>query len=298
MRRAAAAATVLIAGLAWTAARAQDDGRVEIMDEAEIIAPGVASTGYSEVRLTLSPDGRTALWFSRDRPGGPGGYDIWVSHLIDGVWAEATPVSFNTPGRDFDPAFSADGRYVYFCSDRPGGQGGDDIWRVEVRGDGFGAARNLGPGVNSVQDEFAPMPSPDGRTLLFSSDRPGGPGRHDLFAARLQGAGFTAAGRLSGAVNTASDEFDATFLEDGETIVFSRAPDMAIDRVDLFVTGRGRNGYDAGTRLPSSVNDAVTDTYGPMLDWSRPGRLTFSGRRAGAASMELYVVGYRLTTVP
>lgn len=298
MRRALVAATVLIAGLAWAAARAQDGARVEIVDEARIFAPGIATTGYSEVRLTLSPDGRTALWFSRDRPGGPGGYDIWMARLVDGAWGPATPVSFNTPGRDFDPAFSADGRHVYFCSDRPGGQGGDDIWRVEVRGHGFGAARNLGSEVNSVRNEFAPMPSPDGRTLLFSSDRPGGRGRHDLFAARLRGVVFTGAVRLPGAVNTASDEFDATFLEDGETIVFSRAPDMAIDRVDLFVTGRGPNGYGAGTLLPSSVNDAITDTYGPMLDWSRPGRLTFSGRRAGAASMELYVVGYRLTTVP
>ncbi|MGH6634408.1 MAG: hypothetical protein ACREB0_13685, partial [Sphingopyxis sp.] len=50
---------------------------VEIVGEAELFAPGIASTDHSEVRLTISPDGRTALWFSRNRPGGPGGYDIW-----------------------------------------------------------------------------------------------------------------------------------------------------------------------------------------------------------------------------
>src|SRR3546814_16030649 len=52
---------------------------VEIAGEAELFAPGIASTHHSEIRLTISPDGKTALWFSRDRPGGGGGYDIWRS---------------------------------------------------------------------------------------------------------------------------------------------------------------------------------------------------------------------------
>ncbi len=86
---------------------------LRIVGPAERFAPGVASTQYDEIRLTLSPDGKTALWFSRNRPGGPGGYDIWVSRNDGQRWRPATPVPFNTPGRDFDPAFSADGRVVY-----------------------------------------------------------------------------------------------------------------------------------------------------------------------------------------
>src|SRR6187399_2944568 len=85
--------------------------------EATLFAPDIASTQYADIRLTLSPDGNTALWFSRDRPGGPGGYDIWLSHRTAAGWTTATPASFNTPGRDFDPAYSPDGRFVYFCSD-------------------------------------------------------------------------------------------------------------------------------------------------------------------------------------
>src|SRR5688572_27868384 len=100
--------------------------------EPEMFAPGIASTEYSDARLTISPDGRTALWFSRNRPGGAGGYDIWMSQRGPQGWAAAQPVSFNTAAREFDPAFSADGRYVYFCSDRAGSVGGDDLWRVSV----------------------------------------------------------------------------------------------------------------------------------------------------------------------
>lgn len=266
---------------------------VEIAGDAELFAPGVASTAQSEIRLTLSPDGRTALWFSRDRPGGAGGYDIWMSRRSAAGWRPATPVAFNSAGRDFDPAFSADGRFVYFCSDRPGGSGGDDVWRVAVRGQGFGAPVNLGPAINSAGKEFAPMLSPDGRTLLFSSDRPGGAGGHDLFTARRSRASFAAARRVPGALNTAANEFDATFLRDGKTIVFARAMDFSRDRVDLFFAARGARGYDAGTLLPPAVNND-RDTYGAMLDWSDRGRLTFSGQREGEGGMNLYRVRYRI----
>lgn len=268
---------------------------VEIVGQAERFAPGIASTDYSEIRLTISPDGRTALWFSRDRPGGPGGYDIWIARRTEAGWSTAMPVPFNSPGRDFDPAFSRDGRFVFFCSDRPGGIGKDDLYRVAVTPDGFGAPENLGPAVNSVGDEYAPMLSPDGRLLLFSSDRPGGAGRHDLYGARAKGRGFAPAAPLAGAINSAADEFDATFLSDNRTLVFARAPSMRDDRIDLFAAAAdGSGGYGAGTPLPAAVNDAVGNSYGPMLDWSAPDRLTFSARRGGAASMDLYRVTYRL----
>ena len=263
-------------------------------DEAVRFAPNVASTDYSEVRLTLSPDGRTALWFSRDRPGGPGSYDIWVSRRLANAWAKATPVSFNSPTRDFDPAFSSDGAFVYFCSDRPGGYGADDIYRVAVTAEGFGAIENLGSAVNSAGNEFAPMLSPDGTQLLFSSDRSGGMGAHDLYIASRQHEGFDIARPVDGTLNTEANEFDATFLADGTTIVFARAKDFRTDRVDLFVAAKFEARYDAGERLPLSVNDVVTDTYGPMLDWSDSSRLSFSGQRTPAGGMDLYLVKYSL----
>lgn len=264
---------------------------VEIVGEATLFAPDIASTHFSEIRLTISPDGRTALWFSRNRPGGPGGYDIWLSRRTRAGWGAATPAPFNSPTRDFDPAFSPDGRFVYFSSDRPGGLGGDDIYRVSVAGAGFGAAEHLGPAVNSSANEWAPMPSPDRAHLLFSSDRPGGAGRQDLYAARRQGTRYLPATPLPGAVNTAADEFDATYLADSRTIIFARAPDLTADRIDLFAATAANGRYETGTRLPPSVNDG--DTYGPMLDWSRPGWLTFSARRSGAAGMDLYTIRYR-----
>ncbi|CRX67333.1 unnamed protein product [Stenotrophomonas maltophilia] len=267
---------------------------LQIVGPAERFAPGVASTQYDEIRLTLSPDGNTALWFSRNRPGGPGGYDIWVSRHDGQRWRPATPVSFNTPGRDFDPAFSADGRTVHFCSDRAGGQGGDDLYRVSIGRDGrFGEPENLGPAVNSAADEFAPMLSPEGRTLLFSSDRAGGAGGHDLYSATMIGGVAQLARPLPGGINTAAQEFDATFLGNGQTVVFARALDFATAPVRQFIAYERGGRYDAGHALPSPVNEASGDSYGAMLDGSQPDTLTYSARRADGAGLDLYRIRYR-----
>lgn len=260
----------------------------------ERFAPEVVSTSFSEVRLTLSPDGDTAIWFSRDRPGGAGGYDLWMSHRVGDGWSAPEALPFNSAGRDFDPAFSADGRQLYFCSDRPGGAGGDDLYRVAIEGDGFGAVEWLGPAVNSAGNEFAPMLSPDGERLLFSSDRGGGAGRQDLYVAAREGAGFRQARPLPGDINTAADEFDATFLGDGATIVFTRAADLRRDRVDLYVAGAGPAGYGVGERLGGGVNHPRHDSYAPMLDWSQPDRLLFSGRRDESGGVDVFRVAYSL----
>ena len=186
---------------------------------------------------------------------------------------------FNSPSRDFDPAFSRDGRFVYFASDRPGGAGGDDLYRVPVTRQGFGAVEHLGPDVNSPRNEWAPMLAPDGRTLLFSSDGHGGAGRMDLFTARRRGKVFVGVRALPGRVNTASDEFDATFLADGRTIIFSRAPDVTVDDVHLFLSSLVGGEYTRGNELFDEINTPGSSTYAPMLDWSDTDHVTFTTRR-------------------
>lgn len=271
---------------------------ISTADEVETFAPGIASTEFSEIRLTISPDGRTAMWFSRDRPGGAGGYDIWMSARNGDQWRPASPAPFNSPQRDFDPAITADGRFVYFSSDRPGGEGGDDLYRVAVTEGGFGAVEHLSSSVNSAGNEWGAMLSPDGSRLIFASNGRGGAGRFDIFAARVRGRDFEPAGALPGDLNTSADEFDATFLGDGESVIFARAPDLSVDRVVLYFAAPERGRYGGGVLIQEDVNSGSEGTYGAMLDWSSPGMLTFSSRRFEGRSVDVFRVRYRLHPVP
>jgi TolB protein len=270
---------------------------LEFGSPAELVAPGVASSEFGEVRLAASPDGSTLLWGSTDRPGGRGGWDIWLARREGEGFGRPEPAPFNSEANDFDPAYSPDGRFVYFFSKRPGGLGGDDIYRVAaLPGGGFGAVEHLGAEVNSPGDEWAPALSPDGRALLFASDGRGGRGRHDLFVAAARGDGWARAEPLPGALNTPDDEFDATFLGDGTSIVFARSPDAGEKPATLHFAARGPAGYGPGSPLDAAVNVAGGWNLGPALDWRDRSLLYFTSRRpeASAGKLDLYRIRYRL----
>src|SRR5205807_3028234 len=111
----------------------------------------------------ISPDG-LSLYFTSNRTGGVGGFDMYVSQRarVDGPWGSAVNIGpLNTTVDEGNPAFSLDGRFLFFQSKRPGGLGGIDIWVAQRNNthDEFGwqPAVNLGPGVNSDDDDNGPI---------------------------------------------------------------------------------------------------------------------------------------------
>lgn len=251
---------------------------------------GVVSTRASEIRGSVTPDGQRIVWGSTDREGGAGGWDLWQATLKDGRWQDAQPLPINTKANDFDPLFSADGRWLYFFSNRPGGVGGDDLYRVAVlAGGGFGKAENLGPGVNSRGDEWAPTPSRDGQHLLFASDGFGGAGRHDLLVARWDGRAFVQPQPVPG-VNTKADEFDAAWLGDGKSLVFARSADAAAQPIQLLLAHCDGSRYAQVAPMKLSFNTADGTTLGPALDWNKPAELVVTGsaKAPRAGKMDIY----------
>jgi hypothetical protein len=265
---------------------------------AVVVAPGVISTPASEVRIALSPDGRRALWGAIDRSGGPGGWDIFESTRSGSAWGPARPVSFDSPANDFDPAFAPDGLGVYFFSNRAGGLGGDDIYFVsfDPASGTYGAAVNLGTEINSPKDEWAPAVSGDGAALLFASDGRGGKGKHDLFtASRASGSPGWSNARNLAEVNTAEEDLDATYLDDGGgrslvltsgelegTVALYYAP---------FVDGR----YGPRQKLGGNVNLADVSSFGPAVSDAEPGVLYFNSRRPeGPGRQDIFSVRYAI----
>jgi hypothetical protein len=94
-----------------------------------------------------------------------------MSILEGNKWSEPVRLNsnINTEYWEGSCSVSADGKYLYFASERPGGYGGRDLWVSEKVGDDWGPATNLGPIINTKYDEDAPFIHPDGITLFFSS---------------------------------------------------------------------------------------------------------------------------------
>ncbi len=121
-------------------------------------------------------DDRRLLYFNSDRPGGPGGGDIWVAVRASapGPWSSPMLSSVSTAAEETTPGVSPDGLTLWFSSDREGpgacaAGGGLDIWVATraTRGDSFGPAVCVdelsGPG-----DERGPAPSADGSSIVFT----------------------------------------------------------------------------------------------------------------------------------
>lgn len=257
----------------------------------ERVAPQVISTQATEIRLTVSPDGKTALFGRIDD--GDQGWQIWECHQQGGTWSSPAEVSFNSPGNDFDPAFSPDGHWVYFFSNRAGGFGGDDLYRVERHSDGsYGQAENLGASINTAGDEWAPTPSPDGKTLMFASNGRGGAGGQDLWWASVAGHGWGKVEALPGLVNTGDDEFDATWLADGKTLVFTRRS-SGQDGSSLWLARFKNGAYLAPEKLPEVVNGRRGWVLGPTVLTSEPDWLYFSSSRYQGAEERLDILRIR-----
>lgn len=256
------------------------------LSEFGIEGMGVVSTRTDEIRATLSADGQRIIWAS-NREGGAGGWDLWQATLQDKRWMDPQPLALNSTADDVDPFLSADGRWLYFASNRKGGQGGFDLYRAAVAADGsLGQPQSLGPAVNGRQDERSPALADDGQ-LLFSSNRDGGSGGWDLWHAIAAGDGFAAPTAMAG-INSAADELDASWLGGGRGLVFART--NAGGGTQLWLSQCRQGTWSEATVLGLSFNSADGDTRGAVLDANKPGELVVSGkaRSPRAGGMDLY----------
>lgn len=157
---------------------------------------------------------------------GQGDCDIYYSRLSDNQWQPLIklPNTVNTEYFDGQPSVDPMGNVLYFSSNRPGGYGGYDIWKIERKSEEslWSAPINLGSIINTEFDEKTPFIHCDGKTLYFSSNGHGGVGGFDIFLSRLQQSGiFGRPVNLGYPLNTENDEVAYIVSADGKRLYFS-----------------------------------------------------------------------------
>ncbi|MGD9327658.1 MAG: OmpA family protein [Cyclobacteriaceae bacterium] len=159
--------------------------------------------------VTFSADGRIMIYAkgNNGKKRGTKDVNLFTTSNRKGQWSQPRMLRINDPDSwDSTPALSADGRTLYFASNREGGFGGTDLYSATRDGRGrWGNVRNMGPDINTHGNEMFPYSSIDG-SLYFSSDGHPGFGGLDLFRAERR-EGKLAIENMGSPINSNDDDF-------------------------------------------------------------------------------------------
>jgi hypothetical protein len=162
----------------------------------------------------ITPDEKT-VYFTSEIETGPAAKNrnfinhsgIFVAELSGTVIKSTKPFKYNSSGYDIgQPSLSSDGKYLFFASNMPGGEGGSDLFYCELRDGEWTAPVNLGPRVNSAGTENCPYYHPSGR-LFFTSNRTGGIGNLDIYFTTKQNGIWEDPIILPEPINSTADDF-------------------------------------------------------------------------------------------
>ncbi len=179
---------------------------------------GFAGDGV-EADPWFTPDGKSLYFISTRTTDGIArkDLDIWrVDRGEDGAWEEPVrlPEPVNSTAAEWFPRLSVDG-WLYFGSARPGGLGGNDIWRARQEAGGAWTSENLGAAINSAGDEYEPLPSTDGTYLVVMADG-------KLYEARATASGWSQRALLGPEVNAEGLHVGPVFSPTGRSLLFAR----------------------------------------------------------------------------
>ena len=163
---------------------------------------------------SLSADGQE-LYFTANNETGQ---RIYAARKSGTDWGNIRPFVHNNPNyTTTHPSLSPDGQRLFFASDIPGGFGGFDLYVCEWTPRGWGAPKNLGPGVNTSENELHPFIQGNG-TLFFSSTAHGSMGGLDIFSVREINGEWGLLQRMEEPINSTGNDLSYTASDaDGTT---------------------------------------------------------------------------------
>ena len=184
------------------------------------------NTGKNEGTFTLTADNKLLFYsITQQTKADYANCDIYFSEYKNGEWTEPQNAGSNVNTAstwESQPSITPDGNYLYFASNRQGGYGGTDIWCVHRLPNGdWSRPENLGPSVNTEDNERSPFIHPDGVSLYFASNGWEGLGGYDMYYTRVDDSRGQKPLNLGHPINTEGDEFYFGVDTDGEKAYFS-----------------------------------------------------------------------------
>ncbi len=200
------------------------------------------NTEANESAISVSADGQLIVFQRAEYVVGQKmNSRLFFCRKENSVWSKPEPISFCNDGASYAyPAISVDGKWLFFSSDRAGGQGQTDIWKSGIANYEFGEPLNMGEQINTPGRETSPFMRKNGH-FYFSSDYHPGVGGFDIFHATADLNGKWTVENMSTPVNSPNDDFGLIFA------------------------GRGERGYFASTRKGSRGADLYSFFLPPRL---------------------------------
>jgi DNA-binding beta-propeller fold protein YncE len=211
-------------------------------DTPSIFQKNIISTGLYERDMAIDPVGKE-LYFTVTLANGSI-MQIVSCKIKNGKLSKPAVVNFSGTYNDLEPAFSPDGKRLYFCSNRPVMPHSDktkdyDIWYVERLGNTWSHPVNAGASINTEKDEFYPSLTKTGK-LYFT--RENDKGDEDIFFSQQTNSVYTNAVSAGEAINSANGEFNAFVSPDEDFIIFTSLRKGDSGRGDLYISFKDNSG--------------------------------------------------------
>jgi OmpA-OmpF porin, OOP family len=177
------------------------------------------NTRLNEGTCTISADGRKLIFTSCTGRDGIGSCDLYETKKIGGDWTVPKNLGRNVNSAEWEsqPSLSADGRTIYFVSDRRSGLGRRDIWISTLDDNGqWTKAVNAGKQINSQFDEISPFIHANNQTLYFASNGLPGFGGYDIFFSEKDSTSWTTPKNMGTPINDHEDQFSLFITADGK----------------------------------------------------------------------------------
>jgi outer membrane protein OmpA-like peptidoglycan-associated protein len=225
--------------------------------------PNSINSPFNEGSACLNDSG-TVLFFTRcNSPDGMGSCDLYSAEWQGGDWVNVHNLGPNVNSEFWDsqPSLTPDGKALFFCSNRPGGFGRTDLYVCYRQRNGqWGPAQNLGPVINTIEDEITPFFHPIYNTLYFSSTgHIQNYGGFDIFKSRIRNGYWEEPHNLGPLVNSRGDESYFSIDGRGERLFYAMGRPNDPRNTDLYSFPMPMAARpDAVFRLNGYLMDSVT----------------------------------------